>query len=418
MGARFDHLVVAVDDLDEAAARWRAAGLGAEHGGAHPVGTVNVLVRGPQAAYVELIAAGSDESNPWLDRVRPARGPISWALAVDDVDVAHAALVGAGFEPGPVRDGSRTTPAGEVVAWRMCDVGPGPYDGSLPFLIQWTSPMGPGPADGPVVEHVTLTPPDPERVADLLLALGMEPSRHWPRRVFLDAAEVRVTLQPLGEPTGASAWSMSGEVDDEPVATLALRTASGDLSHLTLDGVGVLAWPDRRRLAASVLQPSAGAASAVERAQAWVGAVVAAGLGAARDVDVDRADGIAIDVVRSVRLDGPLGTQPVTVITGVHPLDGHGVAVVGVGDPVEVLERQPTIGEPSVAEQVARIDDAFAHALSGGVYAVREGGRSVVRRFDGTSSSGRFADGEQQEWLDDAAAGRRTDGVVRGEPWL
>lgn len=418
MGARFDHLVVAVDDLDEAAARWRAADLGAEHGGAHPVGTVNVLVRGPQAAYVELIAAGSDESNPWLDRVRPARGPISWALAVDDVDVAHAALVGAGFEPGPVRDGSRTTPAGEVVAWRMCDVGPGPYDGSLPFLIQWTSPMGPGPADGPVVEHVTLTPPDPERVADLLLALGMEPSRHWPRRVFLDAAEVRVTLQPLGEPTGASAWSMSGEVDDEPVATLALRTASGDLSHLTLDGVGVLAWPDRRRLAASVLQPSAGAASAVERAQAWVGAVVAAGLGAARDVDVDRADGIAIDVVRSVRLDGPLGTQPVTVITGVHPLDGHGVAVVGVGDPVEVLERQPTIGEPSVAEQVARIDDAFAHALSGGVYAVREGGRSVVRRFDGTSSSGRFADGEQQEWLDDAAAGRRTDGVVRGEPWL
>ena len=418
MGARFDHLVVAVDDLDEAAARWRAAGLGAEHGGAHPVGTVNVLVRGPQAAYVELIAAGSDESNPWLDRVRPARGPISWALALDDVDVTHAALVGAGFEPGPVRDGSRTTPAGEVVAWRMCDVGPGPYDGSLPFLIQWTSPMGPGPADGPVVEHVTLTPPDPERVADLLLALGLEPSRHWPRRVFLDAAEVRVTLQPLGEPTGGSAWSMSGEVDDEPVATLALRTASGDLSHRTLDGVGVLAWPDRRRLAASVLQPSTGAASAVERAQAWVGAVVAAGLGAARDVDVDRADGIAIDVVRSVRLDGPLGTQPVTVITGVHPLDGHGVAVVGVGDPVEVLERQPTIGEPSVAEQVARIDDAFAHALSGGVYAVREGGRSVVRRFDGTSSSGRFADGEQQEWLDDAAAGRRTDGVVRGEPWL
>ena len=81
MGARFDHLVVAVDDLDEAAARWGAAGLTAEHGGAHPVGTVNVLVRGPQAAYVELIAAGSEESNPWLDRVRPARGPISWAIA-------------------------------------------------------------------------------------------------------------------------------------------------------------------------------------------------------------------------------------------------------------------------------------------------------------------------------------------------
>ena len=77
MSARFDHLVVAVEDLDDAMARWTAAGLPAARGGAHPVGTVNALVRGPGPAYVELIAPGSDESNPWLDRVRSARGPIS-----------------------------------------------------------------------------------------------------------------------------------------------------------------------------------------------------------------------------------------------------------------------------------------------------------------------------------------------------
>ena len=34
-------------------------GLPAVRGGAHPVGTENVLVRGPKPAYVELIAAGS-----------------------------------------------------------------------------------------------------------------------------------------------------------------------------------------------------------------------------------------------------------------------------------------------------------------------------------------------------------------------
>ena len=79
MVARFDHLVVSVDDLDEAMSRWRASGVALERGGAHPVGTVNALVRGPGPAYVELIAVGSDESNPWLDRVRSARGPISWA---------------------------------------------------------------------------------------------------------------------------------------------------------------------------------------------------------------------------------------------------------------------------------------------------------------------------------------------------
>ena len=144
MGARFDHLVVAVEDLDEAAARWRAAGIPAERGGAHPVGTENVLVRGPAPAYVELIAAGSDESNPWLDRVRSARGPISWAVAVDDLDEARTALEAAGFEPDPPVPGSRRTPDGELLEWRVCDVGPGPYDGSLPFLIEWTTPMAPG----------------------------------------------------------------------------------------------------------------------------------------------------------------------------------------------------------------------------------------------------------------------------------
>jgi hypothetical protein len=33
-------------------------------------------------------------------------------------------------------------------------------------------------------------------------------------------------------------------------------------------------------------------------------------------------------------------------------------------------------------------------------------------------SSGSFERGEQEQWLEDAAAGRRTDGVREGEPWL
>jgi hypothetical protein len=100
-----------------------------------------------------------------------------------------------------------------------------------------------------------------------------------------------------------------------------------------------------------------------------------------------------------------------------HPLDRQDVVVVGVGDPVEVLERQPTIGDSPTAEQVDA-HDAFVLALSGGVYAVRGRRRSVTRSLDGWGSSGRFADGEAVQWLEQAAAGRRTDGVVAGEPWL
>ena len=190
-----------------------------------------MLVRGPRPAYVELIAAGRDESNPWLDRVRSARGPISWAIAVDDVDASRAALASAGLDPRPVTEGSRTTPEGDVVAWRMCDVGPGPYDASLPFLIQWTTPMAPGPADGPIVISFSLTPPDPDRLADVLLAVGFEPVRHWPRRVFGQADGTVITINPVGEPEDLGA--------DEPRASVALAVTSGEPTRRTLDGVAV-----------------------------------------------------------------------------------------------------------------------------------------------------------------------------------
>jgi hypothetical protein len=236
--ARFDHLVVAVEDLDEAAARWRAAGLPAERGGAHPVGTENALVRGPASAYVELIAAGSDESNPWLDRVRSARGPISWAVAVDDLDQARAALVAAGFEPDMPVPGSRRTPDGEVLAWRVCDVGPGPYDGSLPFLIEWTTPMAPGPADGPVVASVVVTPQDPDRLTDLLVALGLAPVRHDERLGL-------VVDEPADD--GSARWSMVWDDDGSvPAVTLELAVPGTDVvSAVVLDGVAVVRCPAR-----------------------------------------------------------------------------------------------------------------------------------------------------------------------------
>jgi hypothetical protein len=42
----------------------------------------------------------------------------------------------------------------------------------------------------------------------------------------------------------------------------------------------------------------------------------------------------------------------------------------------------------------------------------------VVRHFNGWRADGRFADGDPQQWFEQAVAGRRTDGVVAGDPWL
>lgn len=461
MAARFDHLVVAVEDLDEAMSRWRAAGVAVERGGAHPVGTVNALVRGPRAAYVELIAAGSDEANPWLDRVRSARGPISWAIAVDDVDEARDALVAAGFEPGEVREGSRTTPGGDVVAWRMCDAGPGPYDGSLPFLMEWTTPMAPGRADGPVLEWVTLAPADPDRVADLLVALGFAADRHFPRRVFPADEGVSVTLLPLGEPEHAdeAAWMIIESDEPQPPVSVSLATSSGEgPDTVLLDDVEVTTRPDRRRFAAAALLPAVDVAFArlrgdladwphprpdgrpaepeeysevsdagryrllAARAEAWVEAITSARLGAAREVapgSVRWLGDRAVVPTRVVVVEGRTGTCPVAV--GLAPLTGADEAVVqvGVGDPAEVLLLEPDCGcdacDTGSADLLETLDDAFVLALSGGVYAVREGDGVVRRSLDGWSSTG-VRDGER--WLAEAADGRRTDGVVAGDPWL
>jgi hypothetical protein len=122
---------------------------------------------------------------------------------------------------------------------------------------------------------------------------------------------------------------------------------------------------------------------------------------------------------RVTLVEGRPGTRPVVIGTApLHDAD-DAVVQVGVGDPAEVLELQPDCGcdacDTGSADLLGTIDDAFVLALSGGVYAVREGDRVVRRALDGWRSTG-VRDAER--WLGDAAAGRRTDGVVAGEPWL
>src|SRR3954451_11911410 len=107
MSMRFDHLVIAVRDLDAASERFRALGFEVRPGGAHPgQGTHNAIIRFG-LDYIELLAIRDEGearaaglSGPALVEYlrEPEWGMAAYALAPDDIEVA-AARIRAGGTP-------------------------------------------------------------------------------------------------------------------------------------------------------------------------------------------------------------------------------------------------------------------------------------------------------------------------------
>jgi hypothetical protein len=138
-----DHIVLAVPDLDEAAADLESrAGLRATGGGRHEaLGTANRLVWFGDS-YAELLAVVDEVKarDSWLGGpalAALARGEsfVTWAIRSDalDADVRGARASGARF--GDPSAGERTRDDARIVRWRLAipdRVGPA----ELPFLIQ------------------------------------------------------------------------------------------------------------------------------------------------------------------------------------------------------------------------------------------------------------------------------------------
>lgn len=149
MSMRFDHLVIAVRDLDAASERFRALGFEVRPGGAHPgQGTHNAIIRFG-LDYIELLAirdeaearAGGLSGPALVEYLREREwGMAGYALATDDIEGA-AARIRAGGTPvvGPFAM-SRRRPDGSTLAWRLLIPGGTPWRRSWPFLIQWETP--------------------------------------------------------------------------------------------------------------------------------------------------------------------------------------------------------------------------------------------------------------------------------------
>ena len=138
-----DHLVIAVEDPDAAAASLEAElGLAATGGGRHATGTHNRLVFLGDA-YLELIGVWDRAlalAHPIgaaavraLDAGTP--GLVTYALATDGARREVGALRAAGSPISDAVAGSRTRPDGEVVTWHVA-FPPALGSGEPPFLIE------------------------------------------------------------------------------------------------------------------------------------------------------------------------------------------------------------------------------------------------------------------------------------------
>ncbi|TDO36322.1 glyoxalase-like protein [Kribbella sp. VKM Ac-2527] len=178
-----DHLVLATDDLESTVAAFQAAtGVVPAAGGRHVgLGTRNYLVGLGPTAYLEIIGPDLQQAE-----VEPGNMPfgvgevrgtrlVTWAVQPVDLEASLTAALEAGVDLGEIRPMSRATPAGDVLSWRLASTHPAPFDGLVPFLIDWGSTRHPAESGLPQVSllNFTATHPDPPAVAVALDALGV-----------------------------------------------------------------------------------------------------------------------------------------------------------------------------------------------------------------------------------------------------
>ncbi len=150
MITRFDHAVIAVNDLPRALAQFPAAlGLAAQPGGRHTGrGTENGIVRFGlnylelMAVYnAEEVARGRAGGQVLLDLLaRQSGGLLGYALATDDIDDLGRRLRAAELNPlGPFVM-QRERPDGRVLKWRLLIPSGVAWRRPWPFFIQWDAP--------------------------------------------------------------------------------------------------------------------------------------------------------------------------------------------------------------------------------------------------------------------------------------
>ncbi|MFB7496473.1 VOC family protein [Streptomyces sp. NPDC056161] len=186
--ATLDHLVIACPDLADGVRRFAGlCGVQPVPGGSHPnrgtanhlVGMTNADAPGSQT-YIEIIGPDPQQDTSAMDRLGLDVHTVTsfrlhtWAVRPADFDAQVARAAADGIDIGTVHDAARTTPSGDVLAWRLTRREPLPLAGCQPFLIDWGTSTHPSTRLEPVLtlEEFEVRSPDAAGTGAALARLG------------------------------------------------------------------------------------------------------------------------------------------------------------------------------------------------------------------------------------------------------
>ncbi len=178
MTLSIDHIVISVNNLEQAIETHRTAGFTVLRGGEHANGaTHNALICFADGVYLELLAGTGKAPKPdpidFSGMLRADDGSIGGlALLSHDIAADVARLRQMGTPVNAIVDGQRLRPDGTLLQWRLALIS----DGFLPFLIQDVTPR---PLRVPDDETGTTHPNGVTGVGDLLIRGNIKLPPSW-----------------------------------------------------------------------------------------------------------------------------------------------------------------------------------------------------------------------------------------------
>ena len=135
-----DHLVIVVNDLEQAARDFAQLGFTVVSGGQHPVGSHNVLISLRDGSYLEIIAFYRDAiDHRWSDPLQKGEGLVDFCFQTDDLRGDTKKLQDAGVAINNPVPWSRQRPDGFELKW-LLSLATGSHRGVAPFLIEDVTP--------------------------------------------------------------------------------------------------------------------------------------------------------------------------------------------------------------------------------------------------------------------------------------